>query len=56
MTQYRTADGKIFTDENLAIAHAQIIDFNNNGGFEQFGKPYEYSKVDRSEDGGETWR
>ena len=54
MTQFRTADGKIFLNQNMAIAHAQVLDFNANGGFGEFGKPYEYSKIDRSTDG-ENW-
>lgn len=54
MNLYRTADGKIFENENDAVTHAKILDYNKQG-FEVVGQPYDYSKIDRSEDGGETW-
>lgn len=50
VTFYRTEDGMIFDNEGNAVIHAKLIDFNNNGGFDSWGKPYVYSKVDRSHD------
>lgn len=54
MTQYRTADGKIFADENEAVIHSQVLDYQKQG-LEQTGKPYEFNKIDRSDDDGKTW-
>jgi hypothetical protein len=56
MTIYRTVDGCVYKEEKRAIAHNNLLEFNLNGGFDVFGMPYKHLKIDRSEDGGKTWR
>lgn len=48
MKLYRTSDGKIFGDEDKAVNHSIVLEYNTFGDFDHC------LKIDRSNDG-TTW-
>lgn len=49
-TVYTTTDGQRFKNQYHAVTHQQCLDYKRNGGWEEWGKPYDYGEIKITEE------